>query len=369
MPLKIAVLTSSRADYGIYTPLLKALKFDDRFDMEVVAFGMHLLKELGYTFAMIEKDGYVARQIPAMDSKDSPKDITLNYARGVQAFASFYEENKYDWVIVLGDRFEMSAAVQAGIPFEVNFAHLHGGETTLGAIDNIYRHQITLASRLHFTATDQAMARVIQLRANSEKVFNVGSLSLEGIKKLALPAWSSVREQFGIPDKPFVLTTLHPETVNLAKNEIYIREVFGALEELSTTFHIIITLANADAMGSLYRRAAHDLKQSRPWAITIVENFGKLNYFAAMKASEFLLGNTSSGIIEAASFNKYVVNVGDRQAGRECSENIINVPFEKAGILDAARQAASLGDFSGVNIYCQPDTTNRILENLINEAL
>ena len=180
--------------------------------------------------------------------------------------------------------------------------HLQWGETTLGAIDNIYRHQISLASKIHLVATDIYRNKVIDIIGDSSKVFNVGALSLDAFKDLILPDWNDVRSKFGIPDKPFILVTFHPETIQIERNELYSSIVFKTLEKLCQTYHIVITLANADIMGNKYRGIANMLKKKYSDSISLVDSFGKENYFSAMKSSELLLENTSSGILEAASF-------------------------------------------------------------------
>lgn len=367
--IKIGVLSSSRADYGIYKPLLNKLKIDERFDLEVIAFGMHLQEQHGATINEIEQDNYCCvLKVDGMSTGDNPIDISAGYGNLVIAFSSFWNKKNYDWVLVLGDRFEMSAAVQAGIPFEIKFAHLHGGETTLGAVDNIYRHQITLASKLHFTAAEEFSERVNQLVDQEDCVFNVGALSLSNIKEIQLPKWSTVCERFQLPSKPFVLTTFHPETIGLEKNVEYIDVLKDVLSELCKSIHIIITMANADALGKLYRSLAQNLKIKFPENISLVDSFGKENYFSAMKSCSFLLGNTSSGILEAASFQKYVINVGDRQSGRLRNNNVIDVPFNKQQILSYALPLIDNTVFTGENKFSGKDTAHLILETIISKS-
>lgn len=367
--MKIGILTSSRADYGIYKPLLNKLKIDERFDFEVIAFGMHLQEQHGATINEIEQDNYGSiLKVYGMSTGDNPIDISAGYGNLVNEFSTFWNKNSYDWVLVLGDRFEMSAAVQAGIPFEIKFAHLHGGETTLGAIDNIYRHQITLASTLHFTAAQEFSERVKQLVAQKDCVFNVGALSLSNLKEIQLPKWSTVCKRFQLPSEPFVLTTFHPETIGLERNIEYVEVLKETLSELCKSIHIIITMANADALGNLYRSLAQNLKSKFPENISVIDSFGKENYFSAMKSCSFLLGNTSSGILEAASFQKYVINVGDRQLGRLRNNNVIDAPFNKQQILSHALPLINKTIFTGENKFSGKDTAHLILETIISKS-
>ena len=365
--MKIGVLTSSRADYGIYKLLLSKLSKDDRFDLAIIVFGMHLLKQHGETIKEIESDGFgVIHKVQGMPINDMPVDISKGYGKLIVEFSNYWNEYQFDYVLALGDRFEMNAAVQAGIPFGVLFAHLHGGETTLGAIDNIYRHQITLASKIHFVATDIYRDKVIDIVGDSNKVFNVGALSIDGFSDLILPDWNDVRAKFGIPDKPFILVTFHPETIQISRNELYSSIVFETLTVLCQANQIVITLANADTMGKYYRDMAYLLKKKHSDSITLVDSFGKENYFSAMKSSKFLLGNTSSGILEAASFGKFVINVGKRQEGRLRSANVFDVNFIKDEIINCVKKIEQNSVYKGGNKYFKNDTADNIIKKLIH---
>lgn len=361
--IKLGLLTSSRADYGIYKPLLKRLSLDMRFDLQIIVFGTHLLENFGLTINEIKTDNFGnILEVSGMPQSDNLLEITRGYGETVKTFAQFWSTNHFDWVLALGDRFEMSAAVQAAIPFEVKIAHLHGGETTLGATDNIYRHQISLASKLHFVASEEFKGKVIRMTDETENVYNVGALSLDDIKEMELPTWPMVCAKFNIPNEPFVLVTFHPETIGAEKNEMFATEVFKTLQKLSEQEHIVITMSNADAMGSYYRTCAVKLKEKYPNNFSLIENFGRENYFAAMANCAFLLGNTSSGIIEAASFGKYVVNVGDRQQGRERSANVIDCEFNVDAILSGSKLALDKGKYTGKNVYYRDGASGKIID-------
>ncbi|WP_428741973.1 UDP-N-acetylglucosamine 2-epimerase [Tenacibaculum sp.] len=361
--MKIGVLTSSRADYGIYKPLLTKLSQRNDVDLTLIVFGMHLQKQHGYTINNIKRDAFgEIHEIEGMPINDDVIDISEGYGNVLINFAQYWNNHSYDYVFALGDRFEMSAAVQAGIPFQIKFAHLHGGETTLGAIDNIYRDQITLASKLHFVSTQKFADRVELITNKIDSVHNVGALSLDGIENLKLPSWDSVREKFNIPDKKFILVTVHPETVAIEKNELFSKELYKALESLSKKYLIVITSSNADTLGKIYRDLAFLLKKNNPENICLIDSFGKENYFAAMEASEFLLGNTSSGILEAASFGKYVINLGDRQAGRLRNENVIDVKFDKEDILKSVKEIIKKETYRAGNFYFKENTADNIIK-------
>ena len=361
--MKIGVLTSSRADYGIYLPLLDKLKFDKRFQLEIIAFGMHLQNSQGNTIDQIIKDGFdVIHKVGEMPEKDGVVDISKGYGNMAVTFAEFWSQNKYDIVLALGDRWEMSAAVQASIPFEVKIGHIHGGETTLGATDNIYRHQITLASTYHFTAAEVFSERVISILGSDKNVHTVGSISLEDIDQLQLPSWDSVKEKFDIPFDDFILVTFHPESVGASMNKHYASVISDVLKKLIQEHNILITMANSDVMGSFFNLCNQQLQEEYPRKIKLVSALGKLNYFKAMKQCSLMLGNTSSGIIEAASFGKYVVNVGDRQKGRLRNKNVMDVQFESEQIITAINQIAELNHYDAGNKYVRQGASDAIIK-------
>lgn len=363
--MRIGILTSSRADYGIYLPLIQKMKSDSFFEMEIIAFGTHLSKSHGYTLKDIVKDEYACIQsISSLISNDDEQSIASSYGLTVLKFSDFWTSHTYDLVFCLGDRFEMSAAVQAGIPFGVKFAHIHGGETTLGAIDNVYRHQITLASKLHFTATDVFKEKVINVLGSSEGVYSVGSLSLNDSIDFVPIDRIAFFEKFNIPNKEFALVTFHPETMSVQENVKYAQAMRNALATISKQVFVIITMPNADTQGSVYREVIEELKKEFSDRFLLIENFGKLNYFSAMHYAKILIGNTSSGILEAASFGKYVVNVGDRQKGRVQSANILNCVFEERAIITAVAKAISFQKYDGGNVYYKHGVADTIIKTV-----
>jgi len=332
--MKIGVLTSSRADYGIYLPLIQKLKCDTFFELEIIAFGTHLSFFHGNTIKEIEKDGYnIIHKLSTILTNDDEQSISTSHGLTV-----------------------------AGIPFGIKFAHIHGGETTLGVIDNIYRHQISLASYLHFIAADCFKKRLIEILDKSEHIYSTGSLSLSNIKSFIPVNKHSFFEKFRLPDSEYILVTFHPETVSLKENIIYVKEMKEALSDLVKHILLVITMPNADTQGSLYREGILKLKEDFPSRVILIENFGKENYFSAMYYSKIMLGNTSSGIIEAASFGKYVVNVGDRQKGRVQSENILNCHFSKKAIVSSVNKALSFKSFNKENIYYKDFAVESIIK-------
>ncbi len=363
--MKIGVLTSSRSDYGIYYPLLNKLLEDPYFNLEIIAFGTHLSKSHGFTLEEIAQTEFLKiHKISTLLSNDDESSIATSYGLTVIKFADFWSINKFDLVFCLGDRFEMSAAVQSGIPFGIKYAHLHGGETTLGAIDNIYRHQITLSSLLHFTASDFFTRKVIELVGTSENVNTVGSLSLSQIHNFSPQDKVIFLERYNIPNENFILATFHPETNAFAKNLAFATVMRKSLSHIARDWVVVVTMPNADTLGSLYRNEILKLKSDYPDNIVCIENFGKENYFNAMYYSKLIVGNSSSGIIEAASFKKFVVNIGDRQKGRIQSNNVYNAKYDENEIIYNFNLALSLDKFNGENIYFQNNTIDLIIEKL-----
>lgn len=360
---RIAILTSSRADYGIYLPLLKALIEDPYFDLQIIAFGTHLSPFHGYTINQILNDGFeVSWQIESLLAGDSPNAISTAMALTSLKFADFWKDHQqdFDLVFCLGDRYEMFAAVTAGIPFNIPFAHLHGGEKTLGAIDNIFRHAITLASKYHFVSCKEHEERVAELTESKDNIFDIGALSLDNLNSLTLLSKEDFFTKFEVDlNQPTILVTVHPETVTPEMNEIVVEELAATLLELQK-YQVIITLPNADTYGTLIRRRLLQLTAESANRIICFENLGSQGYFTAMKYCLFLIGNTSSGIIEAASFGKRVINLGNRQGGRKQSQNINNVPFNKTLIMKSVEDIEKNPNYSGENIYYKGNAATNI---------
>jgi GDP/UDP-N,N'-diacetylbacillosamine 2-epimerase (hydrolysing) len=365
---RVLVLTSSRADFGIYLPLLKRMKLSKDIELSILAFGTHLSKFHGYTVAQIKDAGFeVDYTISSLVLGDTEGDIANSYALTAQKFADFWSihSNEFDAVFVLGDRFEMAAAVSAGIPLGVKFAHIHGGETTLGAIDNIYRHSISLAAKWHFVALPEFKKRLESILDSSKNIYTVGALSLDNVKEIPLLSRDEFYEKWQIDlNKPSILITVHPETVTSAINVAYSKELYECLSALANDYQLVITMPNADTLGSLYRSQYEKLKRAFASNVFLIENFGTISYFTAMKYAHLMLGNTSSGIIEAASFQKYVINIGDRQKGRISGDNVIHVPFQSTLILENTVKYFSKS-FTGENLYERGNASENILNKLI----
>lgn len=364
--MKVAVLTSSRADYGIYLPLLKRLQNDPFFDLSIIAFGSHLSNAFGFTLQSILNDGFnIIHTVETIPVSDTPQAISRAMGKTITQFSDIWNDNKFDLVFCLGDRFEMFAACASSIPFNLKLAHIHGGEQTLGAIDESFRHAITHMSTYHFTTTTQYRDRVIQLKQSDKNVFNVGALSIDNLTNLELLSSKEFIEKYDIDiENPSILITFHPETVSFEKNALFVNELINALEEISG-YQFIITMPNSDTMGNEIRTRLNAFVNTHTNAFA-VESFGTLGYLSCMKHCSFMLGNTSSGFVEAAFFSKYVINLGSRQKGRIITSNINSIPINKNAILKAVSDYQNINFPESLNIYGNGTAAYQIVDIIKN---
>ena len=369
---RIAVVTVGRSDYGIYRPLLRRLTTDPAFDVRIVAAAAHLSPELGRTIEFIERDGFaVAAQVEMSLDSDAPEAVARSSGLGTIGFARAYASLQPDIVLTLGDRFEMHAAVVAAVPLGVPVAHIHGGEATEGAIDDLFRHSITKMSHLHFVATDAYARRVVQMGEEPWRVVVSGAPSLDALRSIAPLDREALEARYGLSlEPPVVLVTFHPETRRLDDTERHVCELLGALDAVDGT--VVITAPNADANRQLVFDRLRAFARTRP-STWFVDTFGPDGYFSLMKLASVMVGNSSSGIIEAPSFALPVVNIGDRQAGRLRAANVIDVAAERDAILRSVRLAltpdfrASLAELR--NPYGDGHASERIAAKLAAASL
>lgn len=368
-PLKIALLTSSRADFGIYLPLLKKLKADSGFVLEIIAFGSHPSRKNGYTLQQIYDEGYtVAVAVDTAPKGDKPADISRAMAQVMAEMTKIWETTRYDLVIALGDRFEMFAAVASTLPFNLKIAHIHGGEVSLGAIDDALRHSITHMAKLHFTVTETYKNNVIRMLGSENGVFNTGALSIDNLSSMHLADIPTLKDQTGIDfSLPTLLITLHPETIHFEKNEDHIAVLIEALKGLQK-YQQLITLPNTDTASVVIRQQLLRYAENHEGVHTF-ENLGARNYLSAMQYSQALVGNSSSGFAEAAYFPKWVINIGNRQGGRVRTPNIIDVPFEAWDIINAVETALSTPvPFVGP-VYGNGNAAEKMIKIIRNECI
>ena len=361
--MEIAVLTSSRADFGFYRPLLNLLYKKKDINPHLVVFGTHLSIAHGYTINDIISSGYIVfKEIDVIPKGDSPADIVKTIGNAHLKFADFWSTNHFDLILCLGDRYEMFAAISASIPFNIPIAHISGGEETLGAIDNVYRHSLSVMSKFHFTNTQKNAERVKQITGSSKNIYHTGSLAIDNVNDTKLYNSNEFKELFNFElDQPFILFTFHPETVDYEMNKEYAKIIENLLIDIK--YNVLVTMPNADTMGGVIRDALYKAADKNK-NICLIESLGSKGYYTALKNSILVLGNSSSGIVEAASFSKYVINLGNRQLGREVGDNVINCKIDKKAISMAIEKAQKLPKLSNKNIYGDGNASVKIYEVL-----
>lgn len=343
---EICVLTASRAEYGLLKNTIQKLRQEEQFNTNVIVTGMHLEKEFGETYREIEADGIpISAKIPVLAKQDGVVGVSETMATVIWKFTSFFSENPQDILIVLGDRYETMAVCIAAMNAHIPIAHIHGGEITEGAIDEAMRHSITKMSYLHFTSTEDYRRRVIQLGESPERVFCVGAPGVENIlrQKMLDKQELEASMDFCLGEK-YCLVTFHPVTLEQNSTIQQLNELFRAMEEMSQ-YRYVITKANADAGGQMINERLEEFAKSHSNKIYMTESLGMVRYLSAMKYCSMVIGNSSSGILEAPAMRVPTVNIGDRQRGRIQADSIINCEPECGAIKEAMRIADS-ADFN-----------------------
>lgn len=343
MKNKVCVVTGTRAEFGLLLPLLRRLHAEKTVELQLVVTGSHLLAEFGNTQNEIEQSGIpVFARIPIQLSGDSKTDMAISTGEAISAFADYFSLYRPDLLILLGDRFEIFSAATAAALQGIAIAHIHGGETTEGAVDEFLRHAITKMSYLHFTACDEYRRRVIQLGEAPERVFNVGALGVENIIHFPTMDLGKLSEElaFDLQYTPYVIVTLHPVTQEGKQDEG--RQIYSLIEAMDKFPHLnyLITKANADAGGRRINEIwEKELPSHNNW--TLVASLGVCRYLSALKNAKMVLGNSSSGIIEAPALHIPAVNVGSRQSGRIMASSVISCDSSTNAIASAIEQAIS----------------------------
>lgn len=337
---EIAVITATRAEYGLLKPVILALQASPAFRVSVLVTGAHLSEAFGYTVREIEQDQIpIAARIPILSDSDSPRGVSQTMSNALLGFSAYFEAHRPDAVMVLGDRYEILAVCCAAMNARIPILHLHGGETTQGAIDEAIRHSITKMSFLHFTSNAQHRKRVIQLGEQPDRVFDVGAPGVENALHLPLLTKEELAQSIGFPLKrSYAIVTFHPVTLENASPEQQLSELFAAMDTFDLDY--IITKSNADAGGQAINRAIDAYAKMRS-NVAAFDSLGLVRYLSAVKYSAAVIGNSSSGIIEAPSFGVPTVNIGDRQKGRMQAQSIIQCKPEKADICRAMSLALS----------------------------
>ncbi len=339
---KICVVTGSRADYDLLYPLLCELKKEPSVRLQIIATGMHLERVFGSTWRYIEKDGFtITARVRLCLGCDTPAGISAAVARGIQRTACTYRRLRPDLLILLGDRFEIFAAAASALICRIPIAHLHGGEATFGAFDEALRHSITKMSHLHFTSTERYRRRVIQLGEMPSRVFCVGALGIDNIRRERFLSLKELRKQTGfIPAGRNLLVTFHPVTLENDTASFQFKNLLAVLDELADT-RILFTYANADTSGRRINRLIEKYVARHRDKALAAASLGRRRYLSLLRHVDAVVGNSSSGIIEALSFGIGTINIGDRQKGRIRAESVIDCPPDKVSLRRAFKKLYS----------------------------
>lgn len=340
--MKICIATGTRAEYGLLKPLIEKISADNDFTLQLLVTGAHLSPEFGLTYRQIEADGYmIDAKVEMLLSSDTAEGITKSMGLGMIGYAGALKRLAPDLLVILGDRYEMLSIASTALIYRIPIAHIHGGELTEGAYDDAIRHAITKMSALHFTSTEAYRQRVIQLGEQPERVFNVGAIGLDNFQSLQLLSKRELEEDLHITFNRFnYLVGFHPETLSDQSVEEQFDALLQAIDEQANSF-FIFTKANADTNGRIINQMMEAYVAENPEKSVLFASLGSLRYLSVMKQVTAVVGNSSSGILEAPSAGTATINIGDRQKGRIQTESIVNCSSQKEDITRAFQKVQS----------------------------
>lgn len=363
----VCAVTGSRADFGYLLPVLRRIANNPEMKLSVIATGMHLASQFGSTVHEVEASGIgEIERVDTLIAGDAPVSIANSIGVGVTKLAQVYDRLRPDILLLLGDRTETFAAAAAMVPFATPIAHIAGGEITLGAIDDVLRHAITKMSHLHFVSTERYRDRLVQMGEEPFRVTVSGAPSLDNLREMTLLGADALSSSIDVDLAPApLLVTFHPVTLEHEEAKAQIDDLLSALEVLKMP--VVFTYPNADTNSHVIIAAVERYVASHPDS-RFITNLGTLRYFSLMRYAAAMVGNSSSGIIEAASFELPVVNIGARQGGRDRGVNVLDVDSESRAIVDAVRQATSSKFRRGIagmtNLYGDGHAAERIVARL-----
>lgn len=369
--IRFCVVTGSRAEYGLLLPVIRRVMADPDFKLLLVVTGAHMDSRFGADYREMEQDGVTIDETVEMNlASDSSYGICQSMGLELIGISKAYERLKPDMILLLGDRYEIFIAASAASICNIPIAHIHGGELTRGAYDDCMRHSITKMSYLHFTSTLEYRKRVIQLGESPDRVFHVGALGVERLKKLSLLSRKELEESLNLSlGSLMALITYHPATLESADIEEQVEPLFKVLDSLPELF-AVFTGSNSDTGGSKVNKMVADYAKLNPHRAAFYNSLGSLRYLSLMSQCSMVIGNSSSGIIEAPSLKVPTVNIGTRQKGRVMADSVINCDTSYDSILSATLKARDFNwkDCSILNPYDSPDTSKKIL-GLIKQAV
>lgn len=367
--MKICIATGTRAEYGLLKPLIEKISSDNYFTLQLLVTGAHLSPEFGLTYKQIESDGYtIDAKVEMLLSSDTSEGITKSMGLGMIGYSDSLKQLSPDLLIILGDRYEMLSIASTALIFRIPIVHIHGGEITEGAYDDAIRHAITKMSALHFTSTEEYRKRVIQLGEHPNTVFNVGAIGLDNFMSLEILSKSELENELKIKfNKYNYIIGFHPETLSNYSIEEQFKSLLQAIDVQTDSF-FIFTKANADTDGRIINQLIEKYVSSHPEKAALFASLGTQRYLSLMKLVTAVVGNSSSGILEAPSAPTATINIGDRQKGRIQAKSIINSSADKDDIISAFNKAKSkkfrLEIENIVNPYGNGDTSNQIMKIL-----
>lgn len=364
---KICIVTGTRAEYGLFYPILKKIKESPSLTLQIVATTMHLSEEYGLTYKQIEEDGFhIDEKVENLLASSTKSSMAKSTGLAIVLLSDTFTRLQPDMVLLLGDRFETHAAATTAMLMNIPIAHIHGGEITEGAVDEQIRHSITKMSQVHFTSTEEYRKRIIQMGEDPKYVFCTGAPGLDNILHMALLNRDDLEKELKWKIKPYTaLFTYHSETLNSNDTLSNITKILDEIEK--SNINVLFTYANADDSGAMINNKLEDFCAKNPEKYKVVKSLGQLKYLSAMSHVDMMIGNTSSGIIEAASFNVPVLNIGDRQKGRLRNSNVIDISIE--GMSDQIKNLINKFDTvqyreKTVNIYGKGDASIKIVKYL-----
>ncbi len=360
---RICVVTGSRADYGLLQPILSALRGDPRFELQLIVTGMHLSPEFGDTASIVESDGFdVAERIESLVSGDTPTAIAKSIGLGVIGFADAFKRLQPEWLLVLGDRFEIFAAAQAALVMTIPIAHIAGGDTTEGAFDEAIRHGISKMAQLHFATNEQSAQRLRQLGEDPATIHVVGNPGIDVIRQTKLLDRTALEADLELQFRSRnLLITHHPVTLDLRGTVAELSALLDALDSYGPETGLFFTRPNADPGGRRLARVLDDWVVSRPNA-KVFTSLGQQHYLSMLKEVDVVVGNSSSGLYEAPSLHTPTVNIGDRQQGRLAAASVIHCRPQASAIRTAIDSAIRLDVSSVKNPYGDGQAVPRIVE-------
>ncbi len=369
---KICVYTSTRAEYGLLRTMLKQIRQSPELHLQLLVSGSHLVQDQGMTIEEIRKDGFVPDKCVDIDLiDDSSEGICHSMGVAVNGYGKFLAEYNPDLLVILGDRFEAFCCATAAQVCRVPVAHIHGGETTQGAIDEAFRHSITKMAHLHFPCCEEYRERIIQMGEQPDHVYNVGALGVENIRTLKLMERADLEESIGFKlNKPFFLVTFHPVTLEKNSFKEQFAQLLTALDQYPD-HKFIFTGSNADTGGGVINQMQNDYKKLHPGQCLVTPSLGYLRYLSAMKLCEAVLGNSSSGLIEAPALKVPTINIGDRQKGRIRAKTVIDCDSDKNSIVNALKKVSEKSyrsKLKNFNIPFERSGTSKLIKKILETA-